>query len=428
MGGRESLERRLAFLDYGDEDRRLLAALAPLLERHADRVVSAFYRHLLSFEETRRLLADPDVKQRLMAKQRAYLLSLSGPEIDGDYLEDRLRIGVVHERIGLPLAWYLGSYAFYFNLLSPLVCEAYRSEPARAERTLGSLMKLLCLDAQLALESYIERRERQLEFLNRELSEAGRDLARQVEERASELRQTERRARAAEELASVATLAAGLAHEIGTPMGVIRGHAELLERSVADERGRWRLRTIQEQIDRISRIIEALLDLARPHRPDFRPTALADVLEGTLAFLGEKFRRRRIEVEQAFREVPPVLGDREKLQQVFLNLYLNAADAMREGGTLRVGLDADEPGQVRVRVADDGAGIPPEALPRIFEPFYTTKESGAGNGLGLVVVKSIVGDHGGTIGVTSEPGRGTEFQVLLPAAPSQPGAMPKREP
>jgi len=424
----ESIDRRLAFLAYGEEDRKLLAALAPIIERHADRVVAAFYRHLLSFEETQRLLVDPDVKQRLMAKQRAYLLSLAGPEVDAGYVEDRVRIGVVHERIGLPLAWYLGSYAFYFNLLAPLIGEAYRTEPVRTERTLGALMKLLCLDAQLALEAYIERREQQLEFLNRELSEAGRDLARQVEERASELRQTERRARAAEELASVATLAAGLAHEIGTPMGVIRGHAELLERAVSDERSRWRLCTIQEQIDRISRIIEALLDLARPQRPDFRPTVLADVLEGTLSFLREKFRRRGIVVERAFGPAPPVLGDREKLQQVFLNLYLNAADAMGEGGTLRVGLDGVPPGQVRVRVMDDGAGIPPEALPHIFEPFYTTKEAGAGNGLGLVVAKSIVSDHGGTIEVTSEPGRGTEFRVLLPAAPSQPGALADDEP
>jgi len=223
----------------------------------------------------------------------------------------------------------------------------------------------------------------------------------------------------------VATLAAGLAHEIGTPMGVIRGHAELLERSVADERGRWRLRTIQEQIDRISTIISTLLDLARPHAPDFQPTSLAEVLEDTLSFLDEKFRRRGVEVKRALSEVPRVMADREKLQQVFLNLYLNAADAMPEGGTLRVEL-RDAGTEVEIRVTDTGAGIAPEDLPRIFDAFYTTKEAGAGNGLGLMVAQSIVTDHGGRIEARSAPGEGTEFRIRLPAArprgPRQPPA------
>jgi len=416
MGIEESLEQRLAFLGLRASDLELLAGLRPLLESHADCLVSGFYRHLLSFSETRELLSDDEVKDRLLGKQREYLLSLAGPVVDGDYVEERLRIGVVHERVGLAPRWYLGAYAHYFALLAPLVCEKLRADPERAEDTLSALVKLLFLDAQLGMEAYIDRREQELEFLNRELAAAGRDLQAEVEAGRSEIRESRRRARVAEELAAVATLAAGLAHEIGTPMGVIRGHAELLERSVADERGRWRLRTIQEQIDRISTIISTLLDLARPHTPDFRPTPLAELLRDTLSFLQEKFRRRGIEVELALAEAP-VMADREKLQQVFLNLYMNAADAMPEGGTLRVGLQ-DAGAEVEIRVADSGGGIAPEALPRIFEAFYTTKEAGAGNGLGLMVAKSIVTDHGGSIEVISEPGEGTEFRIRLPAARS----------
>jgi len=417
VGLDESLEQRLAFLGLRASDLELLAELRPLLESHADRLVSGFYRHLLSFSETRELLSDDRVKDRLLGKQREYLLSLAGPVVDQDYVEERLRIGVVHERVGLSPRWYLGAYAHYFALLAPLVCEKLRADPERAEDTLSALVKLLFLDAQLAMEAYIETREQELAFLNRELAAAGRDLQAEVEAGRSEIRESRRRARVAEELAAVATLAAGLAHEIGTPMGVIRGHAELLERSVADERGRWRLRTIQEQIDRISTIIATLLDLARPHAPDFQPTSLAAVLEDTLSFLDEKFRRRAVEVELALAEAAPVMADREKLQQVFLNLYLNAADAMPEGGTLRVEL-REAGTEVEVRVADTGAGIAPEDLPRIFDAFYTTKEAGAGNGLGLMVAKSIVTDHGGSIEARSAPGEGTAFCIRLPVARS----------
>lgn len=420
MGRDANLEERLAFLGLRDQDLERLAELRPLLEDQADRLVAAFYRHLLSFAETREILADTQVKDRLLAKQREYLLSLAGPSVDEDYVAERVRIGVVHERVNLAPRWYLGAYAHYFSLLAPLVCERLRADPDRAEDTLSALVKLLFLDAQLAMEAYIAKREQELEFLNRELAAMGRDLEAEVEAGRSELRESRRRTRAAEELASLATLSAGLAHEIGTPMGVIRGHAEILEGSASSERDRWRLRTIQEQIDRISRIIETLLDLARPHAPDFQPVSLAAVLEGTLSFLGEKFRRRGVEVELALDEVPPVMADREKLQQVFLNLYLNATDAMPRGGTLRVALGTEGDGLVEVRVADTGAGIEPEVLPRIFDAFYTTKDAGTGTGLGLMVVKSIVTDHGGTIEATSDAGKGTEFYIRLPPARPRP--------
>jgi signal transduction histidine kinase len=408
------LAQRLAFLDLTEEDRRLLAELRPTLEQHADRFVSAFYRHLLSFEPTRRLLADPKVKERLLVKQREYLLSLAGTEIDEAYVEDRLHIGRVHERIGLEPRFYFGSYRLYFSLLQPMVNEACTGEPGRAERTLDALLKVLILDAELATEAYVEGRERELEYLNRELADASHDLALQVQKRTTELRLTRRRARAAEELASVATLAAGLAHEIGTPMGVIRGHAELLESAVDDDRSRWRLKTITEQIDRISGIIQALLNLSRPREPVRVPIDVTEVLEGTLTFLSEKLGRRGIVTRRDYQPVPQVHADPEKLQQVFLNLLLNAVDAMSEGGTLRASVVPGDDGWVEVRLADTGPGISEEELPRIFEAFYTTKQAGAGNGLGLVVANSIVADHGGNLEVTSEAGEGTEFRIALP--------------
>ncbi len=414
MPPKPDLDERLAFLGWTEADRVALADLRPLMERNADRLVAGFYRHLLSFGPTRRLLADPGVKERLLQKQRAYLLSLTGPEIDARYLDERVRIGRTHERIGLEPRWYLGAYSLYFSLLVPLLNDALGSDPARLERATGALTKLFFLDAQLAMEAYIERREGDLSQLNVELGAATRALERDFEEQREALRATRRRARAAEDLASTATLVAGLAHEIGTPMSVIQGHAELLESAVTDEKARARLKTIRTQIDRISNIIQALLNLSRP-RPEVRVVVdLVELLDTTLGFVGEKLRRREIRVERDFERVPQIRADPEKLQQLFLNLFLNAADAMRGGGTLRVVARPEAPSRVEVRVHDTGDGIDAADIERVFEPFFTTKPAGEGSGLGLAVVRSIVLDHGGEIEVESAPGAGTEFRILLP--------------
>ena len=408
------LEQRLGYLNLRSEDFEALRSLREPLEKHADAFVAAFYRHLLSFQPTRELLRDPKVKDRLLASQRAYLLSLAGPVVDAAFVAERRHIGEVHERVGLEPRFYLGAYALYLSLLTPIVFEVFAREPSRGVDVLVALQKLLMLDAQLAVETYIERRERELQYLTDELAREGRRLARAYEMQRSELRETASRARVAEELASVGTLVAGLAHEIGTPMSVIQGHAKLLEPAVASEDAQWRLRTIQEQIGRISRIIQTLLNLARPRRSRRVPVSVGPLLEATLSFLSEKLQSRGIRVERELSASASVLGDAERLQQLFLNLFLNAIDAMPEGGTLRVALEAAPDGGTCVRVADSGVGICEADLSRIFEPFFTSKPAGEGNGLGLMVCHGIVKDHGGGITVESEVGRGTEFRIGFP--------------
>jgi len=410
----DALKQRLAYLDLGEADRELLAELGPVLEKHADVFVAAFYRHLLSFEPTRALLRDPVVKERLLARQREYLLSLSRPDFDEAFLADRRRIGETHERVGLDPSWYLGSYSLYFSLLASTLADTRAVDPERGVRTLVALQKLLMLDAQLAMEAYIGARERELEYVTEELARAGQRLGHDFAEQGVELRETQERARAAEELASIATLVAGLAHEIGTPMGVIQGHAKMLESNVSGDNALWRLKTIQEQIGRISRIIQTLLNMARPRKSRRVPVALEGLLESTLGFLSEKIGRRRIQVERSFQPVVSVSGDPERLQQLLLNLLMNAADAMPEGGKLRLGLSPAGGRCVELRIGDSGPGIRAADLPRIFEPFFTTKESGQGNGLGLMVAQGIVKDHGGSIEVTSREGEGTEFSILFP--------------
>ena len=374
----EDTRRRLAFLELGDDDRRNLTKLRPLLEKHADSFVSAFYRHLLSFEATRSLLMDPEVERRLLNKQREYLLSLADPELTPEYLEQRLAIGRTHLRVGLEPRWYLSAYALYLRLLIPAILDHWRQEPAVAEQIIVSLHKVLMLDAQLAMESYIARR-----------------------------------VRASEDLASMATIVAGLAHEIGTPMSVIQGHAELLESSVKDEAGRRRLTTIREQIDRIAQIVQTVLNMARPARGEPMPVELVGLARETLAFLAEKLRARAITPRISAAEPVTLVGDHDKLEQTLINLVLNAVDAMPRGGTVEIAVER-QGAHAELRVSDSGDGMSEEVAARVFDPFFTTKPTGRGNGLGLAVVRGIVADHGGSIRVTSAPGRGTTFTIELP--------------
>jgi signal transduction histidine kinase len=414
------LESRLEYLRLDESDVERLRQLRPVVEKHADDFVAAFYRHLLAFPPTRKLLSDPGVKERLLGKQRDYLLSLVDPRFDAAYERHRRRIGRVHQTVGLEPRWYLGAYSLYFELLAPIISDAFPSHEEASAITI-SLQKLLMFDAQLAVEEYITSSEERLEYLTQELSEQSRQLSRDYQDQSETLRLTTIQARAAEELASIATLIAGLAHEIGTPMGVIQGHAKKLEKSVLGEDATWRLQTIQEQIGRISRIIQVLLNMARPRPSRRQPVDLQPLLERTLSFVSEKMSRRHIEVSTDFSPAGSVMGDAERLQQLFLNLFLNAADAMAEGGELRIALCEDD-GRVVIRVADTGAGIRPQDLSQIFDPFFTTKPAGEGNGLGLMVCKGIVGDHGGVIEASSGVGEGTEFRIQLPLAGAPPEA------
>jgi signal transduction histidine kinase len=406
---------RLAFLGFEEADRLRLAKLAPHLEAKADDFVDAFYQHILSFPETRALLGDEATQARLLAMQREYLLSLAGSVVDECYVDNRRRIGETHERIQMPPRWYLGAYALYLSLLTPLVLEVFSDDIPEAGRTLVALQRLLMFDAQIALEAYIDRRELDLEQLAAELTVSKRDLEDDFDAQGLELTRTTQRAQAAEQLASVGTLVAGLAHEIGTPMGVIQGHAKLLEKAVEGEQAKRRLATIREQIGRISKIIQSLLNMARPRSAQRRPVELETVLETSLSFLTEKLKRHNVELRLDVAPSPYILGDAERLQQLCLNLILNAVDAMPDGGELRVGLRPDEAGGVRLEISDSGVGIRAQDLEQIFDPFFTTKPAGSGNGLGLMVASGIVRDHGGEIVVESNPGSGATFSVSLPA-------------
>ena len=223
-----------------------------------------------------------------------------------------------------------------------------------------------------------------------------------------------------ERLAELGTLASGMAHEIGTPMNVILGRAEYLMHRTSDEATRKGLSTIVTQVERITKVMNQLLAVARRRPTERRAVNLGQTIENNLEMVQERLARHKIQVEIAFSDsIPIILADADHMTQVFLNLIMNAIHAMPEGGVLRVGL-ARADGQARITVADTGHGIPPEDLPKIFDAFFTTKETGKGTGLGLTVVKGIIEEHGGTITAESEPGHGTTFTITLPLEGSSP--------
>jgi PAS domain S-box-containing protein len=233
----------------------------------------------------------------------------------------------------------------------------------------------------------------------------------------SERERVEQQLRQAERLAEVGTLAAGMAHEIGTPMNVILGRAEQLMRKTEDETTRKGLATITAQVERITKIMNQLLTFARRKPSEPRRVNLGQTLEDCLEVLQERIRRAGITVESRYETTMHpvhVHADPDQMSQVFLNLFINAIHAMPDGGTLRVSLEPFD-SHVRAVISDTGHGIPKEDLPKIFHPFFTTKEAGKGTGLGLTVVHNIVQEHGGTIAVESEPGKGTTFTITLPA-------------
>jgi PAS domain S-box-containing protein len=234
----------------------------------------------------------------------------------------------------------------------------------------------------------------------------------------TEQKRVEQQLRRTERLAELGTLAAGMAHEIGTPMNVILGRAEQLMRKTDDEATRRALATITAQVERITKIMNQLLTFARRKPGERRAVNLGQTLDDCLEVLQERIRRARVKVDSGYETMLHpvyVYADPDQMSQVFLNLFINALHAMPEGGTLRISVEPVN-GQVKTVVADTGCGIPPEDLPKIFLPFFTTKESGQGTGLGLTVVHNIVQEHGGTITVASEPGQGATFTITLPAA------------
>jgi two-component system NtrC family sensor kinase len=219
-----------------------------------------------------------------------------------------------------------------------------------------------------------------------------------------------------EKLTSLGLLAAGVAHEVNTPLAVISNYIQMLAKQMPEDDPRHNIiEKIVKQTFRASEIVNNLLNFSRTGAAELADIDVNRVVEETLSLVAHPLKTSQIHiVKQLGESLPPVRGSANKLQQVFLNLFLNARDAMPAGGMLEVRTAAHN-GSVEVEVADTGAGIPREHIHRIFDPFFTTKSNGRGTGLGLSVSYGIIKEHAGKIDVRSTPGKGTSFHVEFPA-------------
>jgi len=255
-----------------------------------------------------------------------------------------------------------------------------------------------------ALAEQIQRQNEQLETI--------------VDQRTRQLRDAQAELVQMEKMAATGRLAAGVAHEINNPVSIIQNRLELLlddlraKRDVPDMDSHLSL--MHKHTDRISKIVSRLLSFARKSTTGKSPLYLDQVLAGVLLLIKKEIEKKGVALNT---DIPgslgPVRGNSTELEQVFINLLVNAMDATERGGEISLHAEQKD-GMIRVEVRDNGHGISPENLPRIFDPFFTTKDVGVGTGLGLAISYRIIEDHGGHIDVESTVGKGTAFRLSLP--------------
>ena len=224
----------------------------------------------------------------------------------------------------------------------------------------------------------------------------------------------------AEHLATLGELATGVAHEIRNPLAGIAGAIEILSKDFPqDHPDREIMEDLRQEVRRIEKVLNELLAYARPKPPQFGRANLKDLLARTLQLARQQTGAKHVDFSvQVSPEVPPFRMDSEQLHQVLLNLVLNGIQSIEQEGKISIAAQINHPGptkrndRVEISVSDTGAGIPPEQLERIFRPFYTTKRGGTG--LGLSLCRRIIGQHGGTLNVESEMGKGSRFIIRLP--------------
>jgi two-component system NtrC family sensor kinase len=278
-----------------------------------------------------------------------------------------------------------------------------------------------------------------------EINDSRQQLETRVRERTAQLEAAQRKLVQTDRLASLGQLAASVAHEINNPLSGVLNLSMLMQRILTDEgippgrlvEFRGYLADVSHETARAGRIVSDMLAFSRRSAPRRGDEDLNAIIRKTLTLVDHKLRLLNVEITlDLAASLPPVPCDASQVQQVVLNLVLNAAEAMADGGRITLSTRAF-PGEntAQLSVTDGGTGIPPEMLSRIFDPFFTTKEEGTGVGLGLAVVYGIVRAHGGDIEVESTPGVGTCFRIALPltlagatavpAHPLDPGRAPE---
>jgi len=379
------------YVRFGQQDVENLRALADPVRPHLDSVVDRFYEVILSHGGARQVLSGGERQVSSLRRHlRAWLETLFCGRYDEAYVQRRAVIGHKHVQAGLPQHYMFTAMEVVREEFERIVRSIGVPEP---EQKLRSLSKLLALETGLMLESY-------------KLSYSERI-------RRSERVAVQERLSRAEHLAEIGQLAASLAHEIKNPLAGISGAIQVMRAETReDDLRRPILDEILHQINRLDGTVKDLLVYARPKAPQRRACRLSSVIARVQGLLANEATFRHVRLEVADCDgLPPLQADEHQIEQLLVNLLLNAAQASKPGQVVQLHAASDGH-EVTLVVRDYGVGIPREVLARAFEPFFTTKSRGTG--LGLPICQRIVDMHGGSITLDSTPGEGTVVTVRLP--------------
>jgi signal transduction histidine kinase len=383
------------YLGFDDEDARALRALAGPLEPHVTGIVARFYERVVADPGTRAVLSAELAELPALKRTLAdWLRGLFAGDYGEAYHRKRAQIGRAHVRAGLPQHYMVAAMELVrLELEAAIGATAVRGK----RRKIAALRRLLALELGLMLETY---------------RESYAQTARQGERDAMEARLRE-----TEKLAQIGQLSAALAHEIKNPLAGISGAIQIIRGSLKPGQPHWSvLGEVLQQINRLDRTVKDLLVYARPKPPRLGRCDLSAVIERLLGLLRKEPAGARIHLEHhAVTPVPTIMADANQIEQLLMNLLLNAVQASDENSTVRVSTSADN-AHIRLVVTDRGCGMEAEEARRALEPFFTTKARGTG--LGLPICQKIVEAHDGQIVIDSTPGTGSEVTVTLPLRPS----------
>lgn len=373
----EDLKR---YVDFGPSDAEALHAFLPHVRPCFPDIVAEFYRHVLEHEGTRRILKDPSQVERLTHTLKIWLEELFEGPHDAAYYEKRARIGMTHVRIALPQAYVFAAMSHIRRQLGMALRNATLPPSLPPDRVFAALSKILDLELALIAGSYHE-------------AEKYRVLAEQAS------------------LAKLGQMAAIVAHEVKNPLAGIGGAIQVIGGHLpAGSPDRPIVKEILERLDALNRTVQDLLLYAKPRLPRPTPVRLKALMADITSLLSQDpaLSGTRVTVSGSDLIVP---ADAELLKPVFLNLLINAAQAMGGTGKVEIAIRGDGK-HAHVAFRDQGPGIPVAIREKIFEPFFTTKHRGTG--LGLAIAKRVVELHGGTLKVDCPDGGGTVVTASLP--------------
>ncbi|HEU4613882.1 MAG TPA: protoglobin domain-containing protein [Kofleriaceae bacterium] len=382
------LSELISYVELGERDIELLRELHPRLEPHFPAIAEKFYAAVNDNPGASAVINGPDQLERLRCSLIDWMSSgLLGP-YDDKFYEKRSRIGRRHVQIGLAQHYMFTAMNVVRTAYLQRISELYPTE--QACDVVAAANKLLDIELAVMLRHYQLDSEEKLLMRERRIQ--------------------------ADRLTAMQTLSAGLAHEVRNPLNAARLQLELLERRIRrqfGDDGRLTEPTAlaNHELERLTNLLNDFLSFARP--PELHIHEHDVIAIGRQVIELEKPLAQHRGVHLTFEEAPPILAlvDTGKIHQVIQNLVRNALEATPSGGHVRVAIENAADQMVHITVIDDGAGIPAEVLPRIYEPFYSTKETGTG--MGMAIVHSLVTMHGGKIDIDTSP-HGTRFDVFIP--------------